>query len=156
MMRNPHEMWVEQCAAAQDIKFRYGVKAAFDYLVAEKLLYFASAAATRPECASELPGCVAQVRRLFTPREISTHFARIEREHKEYAAAVTAYEAELAQADEPDEEDEPAERDEFDDDRLVIRDRRAEMAEFKRESAAQARQFALIRRLLTAAELGTA
>ena len=155
-MRNPHEMWVEQCAAAQDIKFRYGVKAAFDYLVAEKLLYFANAAATRPECASELPGFVAQVRGLFTPREISTHFARIEREHKEYTAAVTAYEADLAQADEPDEEDERAERDEFDDDRAVGRDRRSEMAEFRRESAAQACQCALVKALLTGPELGTA
>ena len=40
-----HEIWIEQCDAAQDIKLRYGLKAAFDYLVAEKLLNFASAAA---------------------------------------------------------------------------------------------------------------
>jgi hypothetical protein len=25
-----HEIWVEQCAAAEDIKRRYGTKAAFD------------------------------------------------------------------------------------------------------------------------------
>lgn len=155
--RNAHEMWIEQCAAAQDIKFRYGVKAAFDYLVAEKLLYFASAAATRPELASELPRFVAQVRGLFTPQEIRTNLARIEREHKEDAAAVAAHEAELAEAEEPDgEEDEVVKRHELDDHQDLIRDSRSEMAEFKRESAAQARQFALVKALLTAAELGTA
>ena len=39
-----HEIWVEQCQAAEGIKLRYGTKAAFDYLVAEKLLNFADAA----------------------------------------------------------------------------------------------------------------
>jgi hypothetical protein len=39
--RKLHEIWVEQCEAAQGIKQRYGLKAAFDYLVAEKLLNFA-------------------------------------------------------------------------------------------------------------------
>jgi hypothetical protein len=33
-----HEIWIEQCDAAQEIKLRYGLKAAFDYVVAEKLL----------------------------------------------------------------------------------------------------------------------
>jgi hypothetical protein len=46
-VRNMHEIWIEQCDAAQDIKLRYGLKAAFDYVVAEKLLNFASAAAVR-------------------------------------------------------------------------------------------------------------
>ena len=43
-----------------------------------------------------------------------------------------------------------------DDDRDLIRDSRSEVAEFKRESAAQARQFGFVKALLTAAELGTA
>ena len=33
-----HEIWIEQCDAAQDIKLRYGLKAAFDYVVAEKVI----------------------------------------------------------------------------------------------------------------------
>ena len=40
-VRKMHEIWIEQYDAAQDIKLRYGLKAAFDYLVAEKLLNFA-------------------------------------------------------------------------------------------------------------------
>jgi hypothetical protein len=50
-----HEIWIEQCDAAQDIKLRYWLKAAFDYVVAEKLLNFASAATQHPEFARELP-----------------------------------------------------------------------------------------------------
>ena len=42
--RKFHEVWVEQCEAAKEIKRRYGLRAAFDYLVAEKLLNSADAA----------------------------------------------------------------------------------------------------------------
>jgi hypothetical protein len=62
------------------------VKAAFDYLVAEKLFNFADAATSRPEFARELPRFVSHVRGLFTPQEIRTHLARIEREQAEHAA----------------------------------------------------------------------
>ena len=79
-VRKNHQIWIEQCEAAQSIKLRYGVKAAFDYVVAEKLLNFAEAAARHPEFASELPRFVSEVRRMFTPQEIGAHLARIERE----------------------------------------------------------------------------
>ena len=84
--RKFHEIWVKQCDATHEIKLRYGVKAAFDYLVAEKLLNFADAATSRPEFAKELPRFVAYVRGLFTPQEMRTHLARIEREQTAYAA----------------------------------------------------------------------
>jgi hypothetical protein len=125
--RNLHQIWVEQCNAAHEIKLRYGVKAAFDYLVAEKLLNFADAATSRPEFAKELPRFVAYVRGLFTPQEMRAHLARIEREQTEYAA----------------END-----DEEDDDDELIRESPAAAAE-------RARQFAIVKELLTAAELGT-
>ena len=79
-VRKHHEIWIEQCEAAQNIKLRYGVKAAFDYVVAEKLLNFADAAARYPEFARELPRFVSEVRRMFTPQEMESHLARIERE----------------------------------------------------------------------------
>ena len=126
--RKFREIWVEQCDATHEIQLRYGVNAAFDYLVAEKLLNFADAAT---EFARELPRFVAQVRGLFTPQEMRTHLARIEREQTEYAA----------QND--DEED-----GEFDDDDELIHESPAAAAE-------RARQFAIIKELLTAAELGT-
>jgi hypothetical protein len=84
-----HEIWIEQCDAAQNIKLRYGIKAAFDYVVAEKLLNFASAAPKHPEFARELPRFVSQVRRMFTPQEIRTHIARVEREQSEKTGEVS-------------------------------------------------------------------
>jgi hypothetical protein len=129
--RKFHEIWVEQCEASREIKLRYGVKAAFDYLVAEKLLNFADAATSRTEFARELPRFVAFVRGMFTPHEMRTHLARIEREQTEYAA------------ENDDEED-----DEFDDGDELIRESPAAAAE-------RARRFATVKELLTAAELGT-
>jgi hypothetical protein len=123
-----HEIWVEQCDAAHEIKLRYGVKAAFDYLVAEKLLNFVDAATSRPEFAKELPRFVAYVRGLFTPQEMRTHLARIEREQTEYAAE--------------------NEDNEFDEGDELLRESPAAAAE-------RARRFAIIKELLTAAELGT-
>jgi hypothetical protein len=118
-----HEIWIEQCDAAQGIKLRYGLKAAFDYVVAEKLLNFASAAGQHPEFARELPRFVSQVRRMFTPQEIRIHIARLEREQSNKNIDV-------------DENDE-----------LI--------ADSPVAAAARAQQFATIKELLTAAELGT-
>lgn len=82
-LRTPREIWTEQCAAARDIKTRYGSQAAFEYVVAEKLMTFASAAATRSEFARELPRFVSEVRRLFTPEELRKEIGCIGREHTE-------------------------------------------------------------------------
>lgn len=65
-----------------------GLKAAFDYIVGEKLLNFASAASTHPEFARELPRFVSEVRWMFTPDEIAAHFAQIERAQVEKDAEV--------------------------------------------------------------------
>ena len=119
--RKFHEIWIEQCDAARDIKIRFGLKAAFDYVVAEKLLDFASAAADHPEFTRELPRFVSEVRRMFTPDEISTHIARVELEQRAKDANAV----------------------EDDDDELF------------RENPEQARQFSIIKELLTAPELGT-
>jgi hypothetical protein len=75
---NAHHIWIEQCEAAQTIRIRYGLKTAFDYIVGEKLLNFAAAAAMRAEFARDLPKFVAEVRRMFTAEEIAAHLERIE------------------------------------------------------------------------------
>src|ERR1700736_6512094 len=82
-VRKAHNIWIEQCEAAQTIKARFGLTAAFDYLVGEKLMSFASAASRHPEFARELPRFVSEVRRMFTPEELRTHIARVEREQRE-------------------------------------------------------------------------
>ena len=47
-------------------KDRHGLKAAFDYLVGEKLLNFTEAASEHRAFAQELPRFVSEVRRMFT------------------------------------------------------------------------------------------
>ena len=78
-----HKIWIEQCDAAQTIKARFGLTAAFDYLVGEKLMNFAIAASRHPDFARELPRFVSKVRHMFTPDEIRAHLAQIERSQNE-------------------------------------------------------------------------
>ena len=80
-VRKAHQIWMEQCEAAQTIKARFGLTAAFDYLVGEKS--FASAASRYPDFARELPRFVSEVRRMFTPDEIGAQLAQIERSQNE-------------------------------------------------------------------------
>ena len=82
-VRKAHKIWIEQCEAAQTIKARFGLTAAFDYLVGEKLMSFAGAASRHPEFARELPQFVSEVRRMFTPDEIGAQLAQIERSQNE-------------------------------------------------------------------------
>ena len=78
--RRWHEVWREQCEAAESIRHQYGVGSAFDYAVGEKLPTFAEAAEDHPEFARALPQFVSELRRMFTVEEIEEHLTRIERE----------------------------------------------------------------------------
>lgn len=118
-----HEIWIDQCEAAETIRLRYGVESAFDYVVGEKLLNFAEAAAEHPEFAEALPQFVSRVRGMFTPEEMAAHLPRAERRRREM--------------------DEVAEDDE---DMRFIREKAA---------ADRARQFSLVKEMLTAPALGT-
>jgi hypothetical protein len=111
------------------------LKAAFDYLVAEKLLNFVDAASRNPEFARELPRFVARVRDLFAVEEMRTHLSQIKCEQREYDASIK----ERAEFDDEDEQQE----------------KHALGLECPAAAAERARQFATIADLLTAAELGT-
>jgi hypothetical protein len=86
--RKAHQIWIEQYEAAQSIKARYGLTAAFEYLVGEKLMNFANAASRYPDFAHELPRFVSEVRRMFTPDEIGAHLEQIERAESEHDVEV--------------------------------------------------------------------
>ena len=118
-----HEIWLEQCEAAETIRLRHGVESAFDYVVGEKLLNFAEAAAEHRGFAQALPQFVSRVRGMFTPEEMETHLARTERRRREMEEAAM------------DDEDSG-----FGDDEAT---------------AERARQFDLVKELLTAPALGT-
>ena len=74
-----HKIWIEQCAATESIRERFGLENALDYLIGEKLFSFVGASEQRPEFAAELPAFVAEIRRLFTPGEIHQYLDHLER-----------------------------------------------------------------------------
>ena len=74
-----HEIWMQQCEAAEDIRDRFGSEKALGYLMGEKLVNFVKASDTRPEFAAELPAFVAEVRRLFGAEAIEAYLERIRR-----------------------------------------------------------------------------
>ncbi len=61
------DIWKDQCDAARSVREKFGVVKALDYLIGEKLMTFAEAAATRPEFARELPQFLGEIRRIFEP-----------------------------------------------------------------------------------------
>ena len=81
--RKAHEIWIEQCEAAHTIRARFGLKAAFDYIIGEKLMNFAEAASRHRAFAQELPRFISEVRRMFTSEEMAAQLTRIEHERIE-------------------------------------------------------------------------
>jgi hypothetical protein len=74
-----HKIWIEQCAATEGIRERFGLESALDYLIGEKIFSFVRAAEGNPDFAAELPAFIAEIRRLFTAEEIRTYLDRLER-----------------------------------------------------------------------------
>jgi hypothetical protein len=74
----PHR-WAEQCTAAKHIKERFGVEAALEYVVGEKLLVFVGLAERDPESATALPRFAAQIKQLFTDAELGEYLDRLPR-----------------------------------------------------------------------------
>ena len=74
-----HKIWIEQCAAAEDIGERFGREDAMRYLIGEKLFSFVRASEDDPDFATELPAFVAEIRRLFSTAEIRKFLDDLER-----------------------------------------------------------------------------
>lgn len=66
-----HRIWVKQAAATLELRERFGLETALNYLVGEKLFNFVEAAETRPVFASELPKFVAWIRKHFESSELA-------------------------------------------------------------------------------------
>jgi hypothetical protein len=95
-----HKIWIEQCAATEDIRQRFGLENALDYLIGEKLFSFVRSSEQHPEFAAELPAFVAEIRRLFTATEIHDYL-----DHLEHTKFFAPPEPDL-ELDEPDNETE--------------------------------------------------
>ena len=82
---SPSQIWREQCQASMTIRTRYGCRAAFEYIVLEKLSTFFETAATHTAFARELPPFIAAVRQVFTTAELLSEFVRFERDLQQTA-----------------------------------------------------------------------
>jgi hypothetical protein len=74
-----HKIWIDQCAAAEDIRESFGLKNALDYLIGEKLLTFLMASEDDPKFAGEIHAFVHQIRCIFTASEIGDYLDHLER-----------------------------------------------------------------------------
>jgi|SRR5271169_501733 len=74
-----HKIWIEQCAATEGIRQRFGTKNALDYLIGEKLFTFVMASEQDSEFAAQLPAFVAAIQRLFPAEEIREYLDQLER-----------------------------------------------------------------------------
>ena len=74
-----HKAWIDQCDATRDIRERFGLQDALDYLIGEKLFTFLMASERDPQFAAELPAFIDAIRRIFTPEEIRTYLDDLER-----------------------------------------------------------------------------
>ena len=99
-----HKIWIDQCAATEDIRERFGLKDALDYLIGEKLFTFVTASEQDSDFAAELPAFVTAIRRLFAPGEIREYL-----DHLEQTKYLAPPEPEIIDdADEEEEEPWPA------------------------------------------------
>jgi len=74
-----HKIWIDQCAATEDIRESFGPEKALDYLIGEKLFTFLMVAEQDPEFAAEVSAFVEKIRRIFTTAEIRTYLDHLER-----------------------------------------------------------------------------
>jgi hypothetical protein len=74
-----HKIWIDQCDATQDIRERFGLQDALDYLIGEKLFTFLMASERDPQFAAEIPAFIDEIRRIFTSEETRTYLDRLER-----------------------------------------------------------------------------
>ncbi len=74
-----HKIWIDQCAATEGIRERFGRKDALNYLIGEKLFSFLHAAERGHLFATEKPAFIGEIRRLFTGQEIHGYLDHLER-----------------------------------------------------------------------------
>jgi hypothetical protein len=73
-----HKIWIYQCVATEGILEKFGLENALSYLIGEKLFSFLRAAERDPLLAAEVPAFIAEIRRLFTAREIHHYLDHLE------------------------------------------------------------------------------
>jgi hypothetical protein len=64
-MTEPHNIWIEQCEAAEQIEGDFHLQKALEYLIGEKFLNFLEAAETDSDFRAEIPPFVAKIKEIF-------------------------------------------------------------------------------------------
>lgn len=100
------EIWFEQCEAARDIEFEFGVPQALDYLIGEKFVQFVEAAGTDADFREELPAFIAEIKTIFEPWQLAEYLDKA-RQKVPFSAG-------------PDEEEDDDEDDEDDTDEFML------------------------------------
>ena len=99
------EIWFEQCQAAREIEFEFGVPDALDYLIGEKFVQFVEAAGTDSDFREELPDFIAEIKTIFEPWQLAEYLDD---------ARLTVAGPDEDEEDDDDDEDEDDEEDEED------------------------------------------
>ena len=73
-----HKIWIDQCAATEDIRDHFGLSNALDYLIGDKLFSSLRAAEQDPLFAAEVPDFIGEIQRLFTAEVIRDYLDRLE------------------------------------------------------------------------------
>ena len=67
-----HKIWIDQCAATEGIRERFGLDDALNYLIGEKLFSFLHAAERDPLFAAEVPAFIDEIRGCLQPGRSTT------------------------------------------------------------------------------------
>ena len=72
-MAEQHEIWIDQCEAAEGVEDEFGTQQALDYLVGEKFLNFLEAAETAADFRSEIPAFVTKIKTIFERWQLAAY-----------------------------------------------------------------------------------
>jgi hypothetical protein len=67
-----HKIWIDQCAATEDIHEKFGLDDALNYLIGEKLFSFLHTAERDPLFAAEIPTFIGEIGGCLQPRRSVT------------------------------------------------------------------------------------
>ena len=73
-----YKIWIEQCAATENIREQFGLQNALSYLIGEKLFSFLHAAERDPLFAAETPAFVKRIKQIFSAEEIRDYLNHLE------------------------------------------------------------------------------
>ena len=75
-MTKAHQIWIEQCEAAEGIEAEFGTEKALEYLIDETFIHFLDAAETDADFRAEIPAFVAEIKTIFERWQLAEYLER--------------------------------------------------------------------------------